>query len=217
MRRLALIFGILAILVLIPFLIWGDEFEAFFTIDGSREWLARFGKWAWLAGIVLLIADLVLPLPNTLVIAGLGYHYGIVAGGLLGATGSIFSGLLAYGLCRGFGRGAALKIAHEEGLAEGERLFARSGGWIVALSRWLPMIPEVVSCAAGLSRMRFRVYLAALVCGSAPLGFFYAAIGRLGHEHLTLAFVLSIFVPPALWLVVGRLSIFKDVDTQSDL
>ncbi len=200
--RLAFLFFILALLVLIPFLVWGDQFALFFSWDGARTWLEDWGSWAWAAGILLLILDLFLPLPNTIIIAGLGWKYGFLVGGILGAAGSILSGLLAYGLCRQLGHGAALRIAGAEGLEKGEHLFAKSGGWIVTLSRWLPMLPEIVACAAGLSRMPFRIYLLALACGNIPLGFVYAAVGHMGHENMALALGLSIFLPPALWLSV---------------
>ncbi len=200
--RLVAVFLILGLLVLVPFLIWGDFFEAMFSWEGSQEWLQQFGSWAWLAGLGLLMADLVLPLPNTLIISVMGYLYGPFLGGILGALGTILSGLLAYGLCSAFGRRAALWIEGEAQLARGEALFRKSGGWIVALSRWLPMIPEVVACAAGLHRMPFRTYLAALSCGSLPLGFSYAALGQFGREQPLAALLLSLLVPPALWLAI---------------
>ena len=203
--RLFYLFLILALLVLVPFLIWGGWFEEMFSWEGARDWLEGYGKWAWLAGMVLLVLDLVLPLPNTFVIAGLGYVYGIGVGGIIGALGSFLSGLLAYGLCRGMGREAALWIAGEEDLAKGERVFQRSGGWIVALSRWLPMIPEIVACAAGLARMPFRAYVLALGCGCLPLGFVYAALGNYGQERPVVAMVLSLVIPPVLWAVIHPL------------
>ena len=41
-------------------------------------------------------ADLVLPVPQTVVIAALGLIYGTVLGGLLGSLGLITGGLLGY-------------------------------------------------------------------------------------------------------------------------
>lgn len=204
--RLVLLFLVLALLVLIPFLIWGDYFEAMFTWEGSRAWLEGFNNWAWLAGIGLLVSDLFLPLPNTLIIAGLGWRYGILIGGLLGAGGSILSGLLAYGLCRKFGRGMALHFMKQKDLEQAEKMFQRRGGWIVALSRWLPMLPEIIACSAGLARMPIRLYILALACGNIPLGFVFAAIGHLGHQNLPLATLLSLLIPPVLWLIAQTIS-----------
>jgi membrane protein DedA with SNARE-associated domain len=55
---------------------------------------------------------------------------------------------------------------------------------------------------AGLARMPPLPFFAALVCGSAPLGFVFAAIGHAGGDHPVLAIALSAVLPPLLWLAV---------------
>jgi uncharacterized membrane protein YdjX (TVP38/TMEM64 family) len=202
MTRLLLIFLGFAALVAVPFLIWGEGFERAFTPEGTAAWLADYGDWAWAAGILLLIADLFLPVPATAVMAALGFAYGPVVGGLLAAGGSFLSGALAYALCRLLGRPVARRILGSDGLADGERLFARAGGWLVVLSRWLPVFPEVVACMAGLARMRPGIFVIALACGSLPLGFGFAAVGHAGAEHPVLAIAASAILPPLLWLAV---------------
>jgi uncharacterized membrane protein YdjX (TVP38/TMEM64 family) len=200
--RLLWLFLALAALVLIPFAIWGEGLEAFLSGDGATAWLAAYGRWAWAAGILLLVGDLVLPLPATAVMAGLGYIYGFFWGGLIGAAGSFLSGALGYGLCRLLGRGVARRILGERDLERGERLFREVGGWLVVLSRWLPVFPEVIACMAGLTGMPSGRFFAALACGSIPLGFAFAAVGEAGIERPALALALSALVPPALWLAV---------------
>jgi uncharacterized membrane protein YdjX (TVP38/TMEM64 family) len=202
MLRLFGIFVILALLALIPFLIWGEGFERRFTQAGAIEWLRDYGRWAWAPGILLLISDLFLPIPATAVMAALGFIYGPFAGGLIATLGSFCSGALAYLLCRRFGRPVAVRVLGEEELMEGERLFARVGAWLVVLSRWLPIFPEVIACMAGLARMPAWAFFTALACGSAPLGFVFAAIGHAGVTHPVLAIVLSAGLPPLLWLAV---------------
>lgn len=199
MRFLLLFLG-LALLVLVPFLIWGDAAEAFFTAEGTVAWLRERGDWAWAAGMGLLVLDLFLPLPGTVILSALGYVYGTVAGGLVGAAGSFLSGALAYGLCRRMGQRAARRLVGARDLERGARLFERAGGWIVALSRWLPILPEVVACLAGLTRMPAPRFFVALACGALPLGFTFAAIGAAGVERPTLAIVLSALVPALLYL-----------------
>ena len=90
-------------------------------------------------------------------------------------------------------------------LKRGERLFGSYGGWAVALSRWMPLLPEVVACFAGLVRMPGRKFLAALACGSIPMGFAFATMGQLGKAEPQLTIVLSALVPALLWLIVGRI------------
>jgi uncharacterized membrane protein YdjX (TVP38/TMEM64 family) len=202
MLRLFWIFIGLALLVLIPFLIWGEGLERIFSQQGAIAWLADYGRWAWAAGMLLLASDLVLPIPATAVMAALGFVYGPLWGGLIGTAGGFLGGALGYGLCRVFGRPLAHRLLGPGDLEQGERLFARAGGWLVVLSRWLPIFPEVIACMAGLSRMPLWTFLIALLCGSAPLGFVFAAIGHAGVEHPILAIALSALAPPLLWLVV---------------
>jgi uncharacterized membrane protein YdjX (TVP38/TMEM64 family) len=202
MLRLFGIFVVLAILVLIPFLIWGEGFEQRFSQAGAIDWLRDYGRWAWAAGILLLVSDLVLPIPATAVMAALGFVYGPVAGGLTATVGSVASGALAYLVCRRFGRPVAVRLLGPQDLMEGERLFARVGAWLVVLSRWLPIFPEVIACMAGLARMPPLSFFIALVCGSAPLGFVFAVIGHAGVAYPIVAIALSAGLPPLLWLAV---------------
>ena len=204
MRFLWLSLG-LAVVVLIPFLIWEDFFTPMFSGEALVEWLRGHGAFGWLAGIALLVGDLFLPIPGTAVMAGLGYVYGVVVGGFVSAVGSFLAGMLGYGLCRFFGRGVAVKLAGAEDLAKGERLFGRSGGWMVALSRCLPLLPEVIACLAGLARMPFGKFSLALACGALPVGFIFAGIGDLGGESPALAIGLGLGIPPLLWLLAARL------------
>jgi len=202
MPRLFLIFLALALLVLIPFLIWGEGLEQLFGQERWAAWLAGYSQWAWAAGTIVLASDLLLPIPATAAMAALGFVYGPLWGGLISTAGGFLGGVLGYGLCRSFGRPLALRLLGPRDLEQGERLFASSGGWLVALSRWLPVFPEVIACMAGLLRMPLWPFLIALLCGTAPLGFTFAAIGHSGAEHPILAIVLSALVPPILWLVV---------------
>lgn len=56
--------------------------------------LREYDDWAWAVGIALVWADVVLPVPQTAVIAALGIVYGPLLGGLLGSLGLITGGLL---------------------------------------------------------------------------------------------------------------------------
>ncbi|MFT5108080.1 MAG: putative membrane protein YdjX (TVP38/TMEM64 family) [Pseudoalteromonas tetraodonis] len=195
----------LAILLMIPFLIWDEAFAQLFSKAAMITWLQENRALGWLVGILLLVADLLLPIPGTVVMSALGFVYGPLFGGFVSASGSFIAGLIAYGLCRGCGHGIALKLAGAKDLEKGEHLFARSGGWIVALSRCLPLLPEVISCLAGLARMPLRKFVIALACGSIPVGFVFAGIGAMGRESPAWALGLSLAIPFVLWLIAGRI------------
>lgn len=203
MRLIFLMIALIAI-VLIPFFIWGDTLMAFFSWEHSLEWLRGYGAWAWAIAIVLLIADLFLPLPATIIMSALGYIYGPLVGGLLSAAGSFASGVLAYWLCRMLGENAATWVLGKKEYERGKKISTKVGGWVVALSRWLPVFPEVVACMAGLIRMPANYFYLALASGSLPLGFTYAFIGSSGITYPALALGLSAGLPPLIWFIINR-------------
>jgi len=198
-KLIGIVVGVV-LFISLPFFLFGEQIEQVFSGDGVVAWMRGFGGLAWAAGIGLLVADLAIPVPTTAVMAALGMVYGPVWGGAIAGLGSILSGLVGYLLCRHLGRPFALWVTGEKGLAEGERIFEALGGWIVAMSRWLPVVSEVVACMAGLSRMPFPVFLTALVCGSLPLGFLFSTIGHVGGETPILTLILSAVIPFLLWL-----------------
>ena len=199
MIRLFFVVLALALLVALPFALWGDPVTAWLSIDGAAEWMRGFGGWAWAAGLALIAADIFLPVPATAVMAALGVIYGPWAGGALSALGSIIAGLTGYGLCRLIGPRLASRLAGAEGMAQARLLFDRWGGWLVAASRWLPVLPEMVAFLAGLVRMPFWRFTAALVCGAVPLGLAYAAIGAFGADKPALTLAIATIAPLGLW------------------
>jgi len=203
--KLALWFLALAALVMGTWLVWGGGWDRHFTLEGSIRWLEGTGSWAWAAGIGLLASDIVLPVPGTVISSALGYIYGTFVGGVVATVGLVAAGLLGYGAGRCFGGRFARKILGDRDFEKGERLFAKGGGWIVALSRSLPILPEVISCTAGLVRMPFRNFVIALFCGAAPMGFAFAAVGSAGREAPVWALALNLAIPAVLWGIAAKL------------
>lgn len=200
-RALALIAFLAATLVL-PFLLFGGALEQALGGDALLQWLRGFGRWAWLIALALQMADIVLPVPSSAIMAALGMLYGPWVGGALASAGAIAAGLLAYGLCRLLGRGFARWLLGDDQLAAGERLFTRAGGWIVALTRWQPILPEVTACLAGMLRMPVAVFGLALACGSLPLGFAFAWVGYLGRSMPAATLLVSTLAPILLWALL---------------
>lgn len=200
--RLFLVFLGLAAIVLITFFIWGDSLMMSFDQEGTITWLNQYGSWAWIVAFLLLMADLILPLPATLIMSALGFIYGPIVGGSISVIGSFLAGSAGYWLCRSLGEKAAIRILGVNDYERGKKLSGKVGGWVVVLSRWLPVFPEVVSCMAGLTRMKSGYFHLALLCGSLPMGFTYALVGATGMDHPGWALVLSFGLPPLIWLTV---------------
>jgi len=202
--RLFLVCIGLAALILIPALVLDDDVEEFLGSEAAVDYLRGYGPWAWLAGVGLIVSDLILPVPCTAVITGLGILYGPWLGGLVGGLGSTLAGAIAYGGCRLMGRRFLHFIVGEANLERLARFFARHGLWAIALSRWLPLLPEALCCLAGMSRMRPGPFLAALACGSLAMGFAFAFLGTAYQDRPALGLLVSALVPVAVWPVVYR-------------
>ncbi|MEM7524718.1 MAG: VTT domain-containing protein [Pseudomonadota bacterium] len=219
MKRFWVVPTLFAALVIGPFLIWGDTLTALFSVDGAAKLLdADDGPWAgfgWLIGIGLLVGDLFLPIPTTAVIAALGIAYGPVVGAFVALAGTLAAATLGYGVGRFLGRPVGARLLGSE-IAWGERAFARYGGWIVAASRWAPVLPEVVSCVAGVSRMPFGVFLFAVLCGGAPLCILFAYLGHLGAATPGWTLAFSALAPLILWAIADRLGVVRRLGLHRD-
>lgn len=174
--------------------------------------LREYDSWAWAVGIALIWADLVLPVPQTAVIAALGIIYGTVVGGLLGSVGLISSGILGYALMRTAARRFVDRLVGRQFRDKTESLFDRAGAWAIVLSRSLPYsVPEAIVFLAGLAGMPMGKFTLALTVGSVPTAFAFAAIGAGWADQpiiaLTVSYVLPILLLPiVLYLMRPRAS-----------
>lgn len=203
--KLILWFAALAFGVLAVWWVWGGGWDERLTFGGSVRWLHQAGPWAWAAGILLLASDLLLPVPGTIVVSALGYVYGTVVGGFIAAVGLAAAGLLGYGAGRLFGGSFGRRLLGSEDFEKGRRLFENGGGWMVAVSRALPILPEVISCTAGMVGMPFGRFVISLACGCLPMGFVFAAIGSAGHDAPAWSLALSLLIPAVLWWLADRI------------
>ena len=169
--------------------------------------LREYESWAWALGIALIWADVVLPIPQTAVIAALGVIYGTLLGGLLGSLGMITGGLLGYVLMLTSARRFVQRFAGPQSLDKMESLFDRGGAWAIVLTRSLPYsVPEAMAFLAGLAGMPIRRFTAALTIGSVPTAFAFAAIGAGWADQPILALAVSyvlpiLLLPVALYLI----------------
>jgi uncharacterized membrane protein YdjX (TVP38/TMEM64 family) len=169
--------------------------------------LRQYESWAWALGIALIWVDVVLPVPQTAVIAALGIIYGTLVGALLGSLGLITGGLLGYVLMLTSVRRYVPRLVGPQSLRKLERVFDQAGAWAIVLTRSLPYsVPEAMVFLAGLAGMPTGKFIAALTIGSVPTAFVFAAIGA-GWAHqpalaLVVSYVLPIFLLPIALHVV---------------
>lgn len=206
--RLGAGLAFLMLCILVPFALWGDAMDR-----SASVWLGRPDQAAWIAavGIALLVADVLLPVPGSVVGMALCWALGPVWGGASIALGLTLSFAFGYALGRSV---PEQRLRHWVGqpLWDGVRQRARHQAlWWIVVARPLPLLAEMSALLAGVWRVPApqALLMAGLSsCGTAAL---YAGSTWLGMNAPGLAATLAATaaLPVLTWgghrLVVRRL------------
>jgi uncharacterized membrane protein YdjX (TVP38/TMEM64 family) len=178
-------------------------------LSGPEE----MGQWALpvaaLVGVGLLIADIVLPVPSSMIMVAHGTLFGVAGGAALSVLGTMTAAMTGYWLGKKGKRWLSrwFEPAH---FAIGDRFFARWGVFAVIVSRPIPLINETISIAAGAAELSWQRMLLGSFLGSAPTALAYAWAGtQMGAQDVGLyAFLGVIGVSGAFvglgWLIQRR-------------
>jgi uncharacterized membrane protein YdjX (TVP38/TMEM64 family) len=175
-------------------------------LPGVRDHLRAFGPWAPVVSVALILGQAVVaPLPSFPLIYANGLLFGTLWGGLLSWTSVLASAALCFGLARLGGRPLVERAVSPAALRRADALFERYGVFAVLLARLTPVTAfDLLSYAAGLTRMRLVPFLVATAIGMTPATFLMAAAGDLGSRGLgplvAGALGLGALATLALWL-----------------
>jgi len=195
-RRIALLAAALAGFFLAGFLVCMHF--GVFTDEWTRAKLSGLpAGWALAAVAGLLAADLVLPIPSSVVLsAGGASGAGWPAVAAAGTVGMLAGNLAGYWLCRLLGERALRRLVKPGEAESFGRWLDRWGAPALVVSRLVPMMAETLSCLAGMGRMGFGRFALALVVGTVPVAVFFAYWGDRGTHLLA----VSLAVPALGWL-----------------
>lgn len=202
--RLLVVLTLAAIAVpLVPFVLCGARLD-----HAIGAWLDPPPPPAVLAVVEvgILAADLLLPVPSSLVAT-----LGGASLGLLGGTACAWVGM-TLGAVAGWWLGRAVGGRAAGGLDAGDRAALqrqqeRLGPLFIVLTRPVPLVAEAVSLLAGATRMRFGDFLVAAAAGNLVIAGAWTAAGATGArtDALQWALLVAIAAPlAATWLVVRR-------------
>lgn len=159
-----------------------------------------------LAIIGLLVVDLVIPVPSSVVMAASGMLLGPILGGIVSFVGAMAAACLGFWACRLGGRRAFERFVSPEEVGRTSEWFERYGTVAIIVSRPIPMLTEILSCLAGLTEVRFTTFVVAAALGTLPICFVYSVIGSLGDISNPWPVVwVSILIPAAGWIVARRI------------
>lgn len=198
--RMGLLVVAMVSVVLVPFALWGGAMDR-----AAPAWLAQQEARAWISvlGVALLVADVVAPVPSSLVCMGLCWSLGPLWGGVAVGVGTTLAFATGYGIGRLVPE-ARLRAWIGADAWDRARLRARRHAlWWIAASRPLPLFAEVTALLAGAWRVPVAAALGHAALASAAMGATYGGAASLGRDQpsaiLTLFILLAL--PAVSWLV----------------
>ncbi len=195
--RLGFLFLGIGCLVLVPFLVFGERIEGWFSTMVAADAQARWVVGCMLFGLLAL--DLFLPVPSSLASTLCGQFFGMWMGFWLSFVAMSVSGLLGYFVGR-FCRGRAVRFLGDEESRLLAHYFARHGVVTIVALRTVPILAEASMVFAGLGRMSVRGCVVASLVGNGVVSALYAVVGGLGRscDAMVPAFLGSLVVSGVL-------------------
>jgi uncharacterized membrane protein YdjX (TVP38/TMEM64 family) len=201
-RYLTVMGGMVAFFLALFFLV---EYLGVPILVDPTPWLNHGGLWAAVLGVGLLIADVLLPVPSSLVMAAHGALFGVWVGTLLSLAGS--TGAAAFGFWIGRRGGPLLnRLVSAEERERADRLLKRWGSLAIIITRPVPLLAETVAIMAGASPMGWSRTILAALAGSLPPAFLYAVAGASASQfqNTVLMFILVIAIAGFFWMIGRR-------------
>jgi uncharacterized membrane protein YdjX (TVP38/TMEM64 family) len=159
---------------------------------------------AALVGIALLVADVFLPIPSSLVMTAHGALFGVAGGAAVSLLGSTLSALTGFAVGRA-GNDAIRRIVTPAEHARAGALLERWGVLAIAVTRPVPILAETTAILAGSSPLTWRQTAVAAFAGSLAPAFMFAWAGSHAKSVVSQIwmFFAVIAVSGVLW-AVGR-------------
>jgi len=164
------------------------------SVATVRAWIGDAGGAGWAATALVVGLVLLAPVPRSAVSVLVGVVAGFWIGVAVAFAGAMLAAVAAFGLSRGLGRAAVLRLAGRR-LARADGLVSDRGFLAVLTGRLLPVMPFVaVSYGAGLTGVRFLPYLLATALGLVPSTLLQVGVGA------SAGFLVERATPPVLLL-----------------
>lgn len=185
------------------FLYLSIEALGFNALENPSPMLTRGGWLAAALSLGLLVADVLLPIPSSLVMIINGSIFGVTLGALISLLGSVGA------MCVGFAIGRRGSRLFERLVTPDERkrfdpLVRRWGALLIIMTRPIPLMSETVAVLAGASPIGFKRALLAAFAGALPAAILYALAGAKAAQD----FANSSFMFGVVLLTAGVFYLF---------
>jgi uncharacterized membrane protein YdjX (TVP38/TMEM64 family) len=198
----------------IPFVLLGWYLEPNVEALVRSEWL--IGRPALAASILigLLVADVLLPIPSSLICTISGSLLGPWIGTMTNWIGLSLAAVVGYELGSCFGRPLAIRLQSKQSLERAGHLNEKYGLWTLVLFRGIPILAEASVIAAGLCRQSRLRFLPPVLAANLGISAAYGLLGSwsLAGNWLAIALAISLGIPAAIaaWYL-GRKQLSKEL------
>lgn len=203
MKRFWILFISLMVLFTVAFVLV-EEMDILILKDPSYL-LDQGGFIAAGVGVGLLVADIALPVPSSLVMIAHGALFGLGIGALLSLVGGLAASMVGHGLGR-MGEQKFRRFITEKEYERAKNLFDRWGSLAVLVTRPVPIFAETVAVVAGSSGLDRKTMFLASIVGLLPASLLYAAVGvyAFDWEAGTWAFLIVIAMAIGLGIMIKK-------------
>lgn len=179
------------------------EWSGVLTLQNTKDYVQSSGPLAGLIIALLLVSDLITPVPSSVLMTLAGSIYGVLWGTIIGSSGSLLSSVIGFFITRRWGK-RRLRVIGSTEIRSMNRWFHRWGEGILILSRMIPMLTETMSCFAGLTRIPFKRFLLLIVVGTIPITTFYSYFGSQAQSvsEWSLPLTAGVVVPGITWILL---------------
>lgn len=168
-----------------------QDWDAAAKIERLRAFFDNCGLWAPVVYVAFVTVEVVVaPIPGLMLYAPGGLIFGPLLGGSLALAGNVSGAGVACALARSLNVGWTRQFLCSERIERIQSALERRGSWLIFLLRLNPLTSsDLVSYAAGLTRIPVWKVMVATGCGMAPLCFAQASLS----EGLFQAFPILIY------------------------
>lgn len=180
-RRLPLLIPLLLVLLIgwswqtqgIVYDLFGGDIDATSRVERLKQYFVSFGVFAPLVYVFFVVVEVVVaPIPGLMLYAPGGIVFGPALGGTLSLIGNIIGAGIACAVTRSLGINWLTRFFEPDKLERAQNEIETRGVLLIFLLRLNPLTSsDVVSYAAGLTRIPIWKVMLVTGCGMAPLCF----------------------------------------------
>jgi uncharacterized membrane protein YdjX (TVP38/TMEM64 family) len=157
------------------------------------------------ASISLLITDVFLPVPGSLIMVGNGAIFGTAVGTAVSLTGGVFATLLGY-YFGAKGKKYFLKITGDAEAQKAAEFLEEYGIWALVISRPVPIVSETVAILTGIAGVSVGKVLRYALIGYLPSAYIYALTGAYAAEiGEWVSFAIAVVIAGTYWFLGKRM------------